>query len=71
MARKMDITQCSDKIAGKDLMPKTPNIIERLWKFAKKHLVNNTYHKEFSQFFDATDTRTSQSIDTKVPNYAC
>lgn len=39
------------------LPPYAPNlnIIERLWKFAKKHLVNNTYHADFSQFFDATE----------------
>jgi transposase len=39
------------------LPPYAPNlnIIERLWKFSKKHLINNTYHKEFSKFFDATE----------------
>ncbi len=39
------------------LPPYAPNlnIIERLWKFSKKYLVNNTYHKEFSKFFDATE----------------
>ena len=38
------------------LPPYSPNLnlIERLWKFAKKHLVNNTYHEEFNQFFNAT-----------------
>ena len=38
------------------LPPYAPNLnlIERLWKFAKKHLVNNKYHEKFSQFFDAT-----------------
>lgn len=40
------------------LPPYAPNLnlIERLWKFAKKHLVNNNYHEKFSQFFDATDS---------------
>ena len=40
------------------LPPYAPNLnlIERLWKFAKKHLVNNNYHDEFSQFVDAADT---------------
>ena len=39
------------------LPPYAPNLnlIERLWKFAKKYLVNNNYHEKFSQFFDATD----------------
>jgi transposase len=31
------------------------NIIGRLWKVAKKHLVNNTYHEDYSQFYDATE----------------
>lgn len=34
----------------------TLNIIERLRKFSKKHLVNNTYHKEFGKFFDAAES---------------
>ena len=40
------------------LPPYAPNlnIIERLWKFAKKQLVNNTYHENFSQFFDAAES---------------
>ena len=39
------------------LPPYAPNLnlIERLWKFAKKHLVNNNYHEKFSQFFEATN----------------
>ena len=39
------------------LPPYAPNLnlIERLWKFAKKQLVNNNYHEKFSQFFDATN----------------
>lgn len=38
------------------LPPYAPNLnlIERLWKFAKKHLVNNNYHEKYSQFLDAT-----------------
>ncbi len=38
------------------LPPYAPNLnlIERLWKFAKKHLVNNIYHEEFNQFINAT-----------------
>lgn len=40
------------------LPPYAPNLnlIERLWRFTKKHLVNNNHHEEFSQFFDAADT---------------
>ena len=40
------------------LPPYSPNLnlIERLWKFAKKHLVNNHYYEEFSQFLDATES---------------
>jgi Transposase and inactivated derivatives len=40
------------------LPPYAPNlnIIERLWKFAKKHLVNNTYHEDYSQFYSATES---------------
>ena len=40
------------------LPPYAPNLnlIERLWKFTKKHLVNNTYHEDFRQFFDATES---------------
>ena len=40
------------------LPPYAPNLnlIERLWKFTKKHLVNNTYHDDFRQFFDATES---------------
>jgi len=40
------------------LPPYAPNLnlIERLWKFAKKHLVNNTYHEDYSQFYDATES---------------
>ena len=39
------------------LPPYAPNLnlIERLWKFTKKHLVNNTYHEDFTQFVDATN----------------
>ena len=39
------------------LPPYAPNlnIIERLWKFSKKHLVNNRYHEKYSQFYDATE----------------
>lgn len=39
------------------LPPYAPNLnlIERLWKFTKKHLVNNTYHENFTQFVNATD----------------
>ena len=39
------------------LPPYAPNLnlIERLWKFAKKYLVNNKYHEKFSQFSDATN----------------
>lgn len=39
------------------LPPYAPNlnIIERLWKFTKKHLVNNTYHEDYSQFYSATE----------------
>ncbi|MFU8767512.1 MAG: IS630 family transposase [Candidatus Methanoperedens sp.] len=39
------------------LPPYAPNLnlIERLWKFTKKHLVNNTYHEDFTQFVNATD----------------
>ena len=39
------------------LPPYAPNLnlIERLWKFTKKHLVNNTYHQDYTQFVDATD----------------
>ena len=39
------------------LPPYAPNLnlIERLWKFAKKYLVNNNYHEKFSQFLDATN----------------
>ncbi|MBW6470856.1 MAG: hypothetical protein K0A90_06515 [Methanosarcinaceae archaeon] len=38
--------------------PYTPNLnlIERLWKFAKKHLVNNTYHEDYIQFVNATNS---------------
>ena len=40
------------------LPPYAPNLnlIERLWKFSKKYLVNNHYHEKFSQFFDATNS---------------
>ena len=40
------------------LPPYAPNLnlIERLWKFTKKHLVNNTYHEDFTQFVNATDS---------------
>lgn len=40
------------------LPPYAPNLnlAERLWKFSKKHLVNNTYHEKFSLFVDATET---------------
>ena len=40
------------------LPPYAPNlnIIERLWKFTKKHLVNNTYHEDYSQFYSATES---------------
>ena len=40
------------------LPPYAPNLnlIERLWKFTKKHLVNNTYHEDFTQFVSATDS---------------
>ncbi len=39
------------------LPPYAPNLnlIERLWKFTKKHLVNNTYHENFTQFVNVTD----------------
>lgn len=39
------------------LPPYAPNLnsIERLWKLAKKHLINNKYHEQFNHFFDATD----------------
>ncbi len=38
------------------LPPYAPNLnlIERLWKFTKKHLVNNTYHENYAQFVNAT-----------------
>jgi transposase len=38
------------------LPPYAPNLnlIERLWKFTKKHLVNNTYHEDYTQFVNAT-----------------
>ena len=40
------------------LPPYAPNLnlIERLWKFTKKHLVNNTYHEDYTQFVNATDS---------------
>ena len=40
------------------LPPYAPNLnlIERLWKFTKKHLVNNIYHENFTQFVNATDS---------------
>ena len=40
------------------LPPYAPNLnlIERLWKFTKKHLVNNTYHENFTQFVNVTDS---------------
>ena len=39
------------------LPPYAPNLnlIERLWKFTKKHLVNNTYHEDYAQFVNATN----------------
>ncbi len=39
------------------LPPYAPNLnlIERLWKFTKKHLVNNTYYENFTQFVNTTD----------------
>ena len=39
------------------LSPYAPNLnlIERLWKFTKKHLVNNTYYENFTQFVNTTD----------------
>ena len=38
------------------LPPYAPNLnlIERLWKFTKKHLVNNTYHEDYTHFVNAT-----------------
>ena len=40
------------------LPPYAPNLnlIERLWKFTKKHLVNNIYHEDYTQFVNATDS---------------
>jgi len=40
------------------LPPYAPNLnlIERLWKFTKKHLVNNTYHEDFTHFVNTTDS---------------
>ncbi|NOR46446.1 MAG: IS630 family transposase [Methanosarcinaceae archaeon] len=40
------------------LPPYAPNLnlIERLWKFTKKHLVNNTYHENYTKFVDATNS---------------
>jgi len=40
------------------LPPYAPNLnlIERLWKFTKKHLVNNTYHENFTQFVNSADS---------------
>ena len=37
------------------LPPYSPNLnlIERLWKFTKKHLVNNTYHEDYTNFVNA------------------
>jgi len=39
------------------LPPYAPNLnlIERLWKFTKKKLVNNKYYETFNQFVDATE----------------
>ncbi len=39
------------------LPPYAPNLnlIERLWKFTKKHLVNNTYYEDFTQFVNTAD----------------
>ena len=40
------------------LPPYAPNLnlIERLWKFTKKHLVNNTYYEDFTQFVNTTES---------------
>jgi transposase len=50
------------------LPPYAPNLnlIERLWKFAKKHLV-----RYFLQQFRRLLSGIEESIDTKVPNYTC
>ena len=32
------------------------NLVERLWEFTKKHLVNNTYYEDFAQFVNATES---------------
>ena len=39
------------------LPPYAPNLnlIERLWKFTKKHLVNNTYHEDYTHFVNAAN----------------
>ncbi len=57
------------------------NLIERLWKFTKKHLVNNTYHEDYTQFVNATDSffnnldnyhqELSSLFRTKFPKYTC
>lgn len=50
------------------LPPYSPNLnlIERLWKFSKKKLVNNKYHETFSQFKNTTE-RFFENIGKYLP----